>query len=103
MYGPNNFKKLYRKCILYACFVVVTLFKQFSWFSRLAFCQFKSTKSMNWIKLKKGDYPLLYIRMLLYYKMKLSVYMYFYMYFCMYPNISRNTARTALKQTPKIR
>ena len=35
----------------------------------------------------------------LYYKMKLSVCM----YFCMYSNIWRNTARTALKQTPKIR
>ena len=38
--------------------------------------------------------------------MKLSVCMYVCMYFCMsvcmYPNITRNTARTALKQTAKI-
>ena len=40
---------------------------------------------------------------LLYYKMKLSVCMYVFLYFCMYPNISRNSARTAFKQTPKIR
>ena len=39
----------------------------------------------------------------LYYKMKLSVCISVCMYVCMYPNISRNTARTALKQTPKIR
>ena len=39
----------------------------------------------------------------LYYKMKLSVCMYFCISVCLYPNIWRNTARTALKQTPKIR
>ena len=29
-------------------------------------------------------------------------FLYVFLYVCLYPNISRNTARTALKQTPKI-
>ena len=40
---------------------------------------------------------------LLYYKMKLSVFLSVFLSVCLYPNIWRTTARTALKQTAKIR